>query len=49
MVYAVAFQETFPDGAPFTGELDTDEEGNVVEPYILGHQDGNCYHKWASI
>ncbi len=36
-------------GAPFTGEMETDEEGNVVEPYILGHRDGNYYHQWASI
>jgi IS4 transposase len=36
-------------GAPFTGEMDTDDEGNVVEPYILGHRDGNYYHHWASI
>jgi IS4 transposase len=36
-------------GAPFTGEMDTDADGNVVEPYILGHRDGNYYHQWASI
>lgn len=36
-------------GAPFTGEMDTDDDGNVVEPYILGHRDGNYYHHWASI
>ncbi len=36
-------------GSPFTGEMDTDEEGNVVEPYILGHRNGNYYHQWASI
>ncbi|WP_227380172.1 transposase [Haladaptatus halobius] len=36
-------------GAPFTGVMDTDDEGNVVEPYILGHRDGNYYHQWASI
>ncbi len=36
-------------GAPFTGEMATDEEGNVVEPSILGHRDGNYYHQWASI
>jgi IS4 transposase len=35
--------------APFTGEMDTDEDGNVIEPYILGHRDGNYYHQWASI
>jgi IS4 transposase len=36
-------------GAPFTGEMDTDDEGNVTEPYILGHRDGNYYYQWASI
>ncbi|ELZ06118.1 transposase [Natrialba asiatica] len=36
-------------GAPFTGEMDTDDGGNVIEPYILGHRDGNYYHQWASI
>lgn len=36
-------------GAPFTGEMDTDADGNVTEPYILGHRDGNYYHKWANI
>src|SRR5699024_420965 len=36
-------------GAPFTGEMDTNDEGNVIEPYILGHRDGNYYHQWASI
>ena len=36
-------------GAPFTGEMDTDDEGNVVEPYILGHRDGNYYYQWASV
>jgi putative transposase len=36
-------------GAPFTGEMDTDDGGSVVEPYILGHRDGNYYHQWASI
>ncbi len=36
-------------GAPFTGVMDTDDGGNVVEPYILGHRDGNYYHQWASI
>lgn len=36
-------------GAPFTGEMDIDDDGNVVEPYILGHRDGNYYHQWASI
>lgn len=36
-------------GAPFTGKMDTDDEGNVIEPYILGRQDGNYYHQWASI
>lgn len=36
-------------GAPFTGDMETDEEDNVVEPYILGHRDGNYYHQWTSI
>ncbi len=36
-------------GAPFTGDMDTDEEGTVIEPYILGHRDGNYYYQWASI
>ncbi len=37
-------------GAPFTGEMDTDEDENVVEPYILGRRDGNYYYyQWASI
>lgn len=35
--------------SPFTGELDTDEDGNIVEPYILGRRGGNYYHQWASI
>jgi len=36
-------------GSPFTGEMDTDDEGTVIEPDILGHRDGNYYHQWASI
>jgi IS4 transposase len=36
-------------GAPFTGEMATDDDGNVIEPYILGRRDGNYYHQWASI
>jgi putative transposase len=36
-------------GFPFTGEMDTDDDGNVTESYILGHRDGNYYHQWASI
>jgi IS4 transposase len=36
-------------GAPWTGESERDDDGNLTEPWILGYKGGEKHFQWATI
>ena len=36
-------------GFPWTGHVERDDEGDNVEPYVMGYKNGELHFQWASI